>query len=52
MTSEVKIPDPLDLEREEEARLRAAAGLQPVGRPVGEYAGFESVGLPDRKSVV
>jgi len=48
VTSEVKIPDPLDVEREEEARLRAAAGLQPVGRPVGEYAGFESVGLPDR----
>jgi len=48
VTSEVKIPDPLDLEREEEARLRAAAGLQPAARTVGEYAGFESVGLPDR----
>ena len=48
MTSEVKIPDPLDLERAEEARLRAAAGLQPAPRPAGEYAGFESVGLPDR----
>ena len=48
MTREVKIPDPLELEREEEARLRAAAGLAPEPRPVGEYAGFESVGLPDR----
>jgi len=48
MTSEVKIPDPLDLEREEEARLRTAAGLAPEPGPVGEYAGFESVGLPDR----
>jgi NADH-quinone oxidoreductase subunit D len=48
VTSEVKIPDPLDLERDEEARLRAAAGLAPAQRPAGEYAGFESVGLPDR----
>ena len=48
MTSEVKIPDPLDLEREEEARLRAAAGLLRERRAAGEYAGFESVGLPDR----
>ena len=48
MTSEVKIPDPLDLEREEEARLRAAAGMAPVKGPAGEYAGFESVGLPER----
>jgi NADH-quinone oxidoreductase subunit D len=48
MTSEVQIPDPLDLEREEEDRLRAAAGLAPVKGTVGEYAGFESVGLPDR----
>ncbi|MEX0710012.1 MAG: NADH-quinone oxidoreductase subunit D [Chloroflexota bacterium] len=47
MTGEVKIPDPLDLEREEEARLRAAAGLTPA-TPVRDYAGFESVGLPDR----
>ena len=47
MTSEVKIPDPLDLEREEEDRLRAAAGLAPA-RQAGDYAGFESVGLPDR----
>ena len=48
MTSEVKIPDPLDLEREEEDRLRAAAGLAPARPAAGEYAGFESVGLPDR----
>jgi NADH-quinone oxidoreductase subunit D len=48
VTSEVKIPDPLDLERVEEDRLRAAAGLAPVRSTVGEYAGFESVGLPDR----
>jgi NADH-quinone oxidoreductase subunit D len=48
VTSEVKIPDPLDLERAEEDRLRAAAGLAPVKGTVGEYAGFESVGLPDR----
>jgi NADH-quinone oxidoreductase subunit D len=48
VTSEVKIPDPLDLEREEEARLRAAAGMAPVKGPAGEYAGFESVGLPER----
>ncbi|TMB57776.1 MAG: hypothetical protein E6J47_01730 [Chloroflexi bacterium] len=48
MTSDVQIPDPLDLERDEEARLRAAAGLAPAPRPAGEYAGFESVGLPDR----
>ena len=48
MTSEVRIPDPLDLDREEEARLRAAAGLAPATPTVRDYAGFESVGLPDR----
>jgi NADH-quinone oxidoreductase subunit D len=48
MTSDVKIPDPLELERAEEARLRTAAGLVPVARTGGEYSGFESVGLPDR----
>ena len=48
MTSEVKIPDPLDLDRDEEARLRQVAGLAPARTPQGEYAGFESVGLPDR----
>jgi NADH-quinone oxidoreductase subunit D len=48
MTSEVKIPDPLDLDRDEEARLRRVAGLAPEKGPAGEYAGFESVGLPER----
>jgi hypothetical protein len=48
MTSEVKIPDPLDLDRDEEARLRRVAGMAPEKGPVGEYAGFESVGLPER----
>jgi NADH-quinone oxidoreductase subunit D len=36
------------MERAEEARLRSAAGLEPVRAPHGEYAGFESVGIPDR----
>jgi NADH-quinone oxidoreductase subunit D len=45
---ELRIPDPLDLERLEEERLRAAAGLAPRRQPIGEYAGFEQVGLPDR----
>jgi NADH-quinone oxidoreductase subunit D len=48
VTSEVKIPDPLDLDRDEEARLRRVAGLGPTKAPAGEYAGFESVGLPER----
>ena len=48
MTSEVKIPDPLDLDREEEDRLRRVAGLARITTPAGEYAGFESVGLPER----
>lgn len=48
MTSDVKIPDPLDLDRDEEARLRRVAGLPPAKAPAGEYAGFESVGLPER----
>ena len=48
MTAEPKVIDPLDVERAEEARLRTAAGLSPIGRAGGEYAGFESVGLPDR----
>jgi NADH-quinone oxidoreductase subunit D len=48
MTSEVKIPDPLDLDRDEEARLRRVAGLPPTKAADGEYAGFESVGLPER----
>jgi NADH-quinone oxidoreductase subunit D len=45
---ETRIPDPLDLERLEEDRLRAAAGLAPQKKAAGEYAGFEQVGLPDR----
>ncbi|HEV8252910.1 MAG TPA: NADH-quinone oxidoreductase subunit D [Candidatus Limnocylindria bacterium] len=48
MTRDVQIPDPLDLDRDEEARLRRVAGLAPTKAPAGEYAGFESVGLPDR----
>jgi NADH-quinone oxidoreductase subunit D len=48
VTSDVKIPDPLDLDRYEEARLRRVAGLAPAKTPAGEYAGFESVGLPER----
>jgi NADH-quinone oxidoreductase subunit D len=48
VTSDVKIPDPLDLDRDEEARLRRVAGLAPAKTPAGEYAGFESVGLPER----
>jgi NADH-quinone oxidoreductase subunit D len=49
MTSDVKIPDPIDLDRDEEARLRRVAGLAPQRTtPAGEYAGFESVGLPER----
>ncbi|HET7082606.1 MAG TPA: NADH-quinone oxidoreductase subunit D [Candidatus Limnocylindria bacterium] len=48
MTSEVKIPDPIDLDRAEEARLRRVAGLAAQRTtPAGEYAGFESVGLPE-----
>jgi NADH-quinone oxidoreductase subunit D len=48
MTSDVKIPDPIDLDRDEEARLRRVAGLAPQRTtPAGEYAGFESVGLPE-----
>jgi len=35
MTSDVKIPDPLDLERDEEARLRRVAGLAPERAPAG-----------------
>ena len=45
---ETRIPDPIDLDQAEEDRLRAAAGLAPRRQPIGEYAGFEQVGLPDR----
>jgi NADH-quinone oxidoreductase subunit D len=47
---ETRIPDPIDLDRAEESRLRAAAGLEVPSIPVPgtEYAGFELVGVPDR----
>jgi NADH-quinone oxidoreductase subunit D len=48
VTTEPKVRDPLEVERAEEARLRTAAGLAPLPRSAGEFAGFESVGLPDR----
>jgi NADH-quinone oxidoreductase subunit D len=44
---EPRIPDPIDLDRQEEARLRAALSLEPSAAR-GEYAGFETVGIPDR----
>jgi NADH-quinone oxidoreductase subunit D len=44
---ETRIRDPLEIERAEEERLRAAAGLAPRSTG-GEYAGFDQVGLPDR----
>jgi NADH-quinone oxidoreductase subunit D len=45
---ETRIPDPIDLDRAEEARLQAVAGLRPPAPGQGEYAGFELVGVPDR----
>ncbi len=45
---ETRIPDPIELDAAEEERLRIAAGLTPIRAQVGEYAGFEQVGLPDR----
>ena len=48
---ETRIPDPIDLDRAEEARLRAVAGLVPVRAERGEYAGFDQVGIPDRPPV-
>ncbi|HET8587529.1 MAG TPA: NADH-quinone oxidoreductase subunit D [Candidatus Limnocylindria bacterium] len=45
---ETRIPDPLDIERAEEERLRAAAGLSAGHPSAGEYAGFDQIGLPDR----
>ena len=46
---ETRIPDPIELDQAEEARLRAAAGLGPPAPvPGSEYAGFEFVGVPDR----
>jgi NADH-quinone oxidoreductase subunit D len=46
---DTRVRDPIDVDRDEEERLRRAAGLRPTGselRP--EYVGFEQVGLPDR----
>ena len=45
---ETRIPDPIELDRIEEERLRAAAGLAPLHAEGGEYAGFDTVGIPDR----
>ena len=45
---ETRIPDPIELDRMEEERLRAAAGLAPIHAEGGEYAGFDTVGIPDR----
>jgi NADH-quinone oxidoreductase subunit D len=45
---ETRIPDPIELDRAEEARLHAALGLDQPPRPGAEYAGFETVGIPDR----
>ncbi|MGH2380514.1 MAG: NADH-quinone oxidoreductase subunit D [Candidatus Limnocylindria bacterium] len=45
---ETRIPDPIELDRVEEDRLRAVAGLAPVRVAGGEYAGFDQVGIPDR----
>ncbi len=45
---DARIRDPIDLERAEEDRLRAVAGLAPAPRSGSEYAGFDLVGIPDR----
>ena len=46
---EIRIPDPIELDRIEEERLRSVAGLPPAQAPAGaEYAGFDQVGIPDR----
>ncbi len=45
---ETEIRDPIDLDREEEARLQAAAGLGPQRPASVEYAGFDTVSVPDR----
>ena len=45
---ELRIPDPIDLDAAEEARLRKVAGLAPRAASPAEYAGFEQVGIPDR----
>jgi NADH-quinone oxidoreductase subunit D len=48
---ETRIPDPIELDRAEEARLHAALGLDLTPRAGGEYAGFDTVGIPDRPPV-
>jgi NADH-quinone oxidoreductase subunit D len=45
---ETRIPDPIELDRAEEARLHATLGLDVPPRPGAEYAGFDTVGIPDR----
>jgi len=45
---EGRVRDPIELDREEEARLAAAAGLTPPRPATGEYVGFDTVGVPDR----
>ncbi len=50
MTAETRIPDPIDLDRDEETRLRSAAGLTPRAT-TPEFAGFDTVSIPDRPPV-
>jgi NADH-quinone oxidoreductase subunit D len=47
---ETRIPDPIELDRAEEERLAAAFGPPPgtVPRAGSEYAGFDTVSIPDR----
>jgi NADH-quinone oxidoreductase subunit D len=45
---ETRIPDPIELDRAEEARLHATLGLDVPPRPGAEYAGIDTVGFPDR----
>ncbi|HEX9634493.1 MAG TPA: NADH-quinone oxidoreductase subunit D [Candidatus Limnocylindria bacterium] len=45
---ETRVPDPIELDRAEEARLHAALGVDLPPRPGDEYAGFDTVGIPDR----
>jgi NADH-quinone oxidoreductase subunit D len=48
---ETRIPDPIELDRAEDARLHAALGLDIPPVPGSEYAGFDTVGIPDRPPV-
>jgi len=50
VTAKTRIPDPIELDRAEEARLRASAGLAPP-TATPEYAGFDTVAIPDRPPV-